>query len=254
MKKHFTLIELLVVIAIIAILAAILLPALNSARERGRTASCLNNLKQMGNAVAMYIGDTGYIPAGSGWKNSWSARLVPYLGGPAPISYDKGNPCYDRSVEIPMFACPSQVWRGTYNNYNTAWAHGKGVFSYNANNNLVRLFNGDGTESATGGRALNESKISNASSRWYAVDAGEDFKHDGTSLTLTIYNAYKQFAFRHPSSTGGQTIEEAARNTAGNGGTNMLFMDGHTATKNNPIPTAAEDKVFWSDDIRLAYW
>ena len=83
--QAFTLIELLVVISIISLLIAILLPALQSARDAGRSVACLSNLRQMGLASYAYAQDEdGWLPqamdSNDGWVDNWINQLTVYTG------------------------------------------------------------------------------------------------------------------------------------------------------------------------------
>jgi prepilin-type N-terminal cleavage/methylation domain-containing protein len=122
----FTLVELLVVIAIIGILIGLLLPAINSAREAGRRASCLNNLTQVGIALQNYESAHGTLPSGTVDKQgpvhnrpqgnhiSWLVQLLPYLEEGATFkhidlaagAYDKKNAPV-RAIRLPVLICPS---------------------------------------------------------------------------------------------------------------------------------------------------
>jgi prepilin-type N-terminal cleavage/methylation domain-containing protein/prepilin-type processing-associated H-X9-DG protein len=125
-RKAFTLIELLVVIAIIAILAGMLLPALARAKEKGRTARCISNVRQMALALTMYVEDHRFYPAcrytdNSGTVKSWYDSLASAL-----TSWTNQN---------SVFKCPSFKYKHADSLGDSGRAKNTSVGSYGYNAN-----------------------------------------------------------------------------------------------------------------------
>ncbi|MGL4514663.1 MAG: DUF1559 domain-containing protein [Lacipirellulaceae bacterium] len=131
-RRGFTLVELLVVIAIIGILVALLLPAVQAARESARRNACLNNMKQVGLGIHGYEGSNRALPIGSTYAGlprsqkygTWASLILPYLEEQA--AYDRffwKSPLFERApatnneriaaeTVLPVYTCVSDERSG----------------------------------------------------------------------------------------------------------------------------------------------
>jgi prepilin-type N-terminal cleavage/methylation domain-containing protein/prepilin-type processing-associated H-X9-DG protein len=196
-RRGFTLIELLVVIAIIAVLIALLLPAVQAAREAARRSQCINNLKQLGLAVANYNDTQGSLPptggtgtgvAGTGQSDfSMKGRILPYLEQTAvhnainySFRFNEAHNLTATTASINSYLCPSD---GNNPNYTvtTTWASGVpyGQTNYGNNIGVCRSLNGgmfDGPAWWLGSTAGGTTRVSTPVATMAAIS-------DGTSNT-----------------------------------------------------------------------
>ena len=217
-QSGFTLIELLVVIAIIAILAAILLPALQQARRRGQGTGCLNNMKQLHLFYARYA-DTHsemVLPAYMPGVGMWDDYLLKYGWIPFPKKITKGDKGY---YDVAIYNCPSNKRQTSHHNgYPVFQSYGYNYYLgfYSAVQSNPRNKMGDATylkKTSQQNKHVKDTILFVDKWTMIGLPGVESVTFDIPLARYSTNISYGKFA-AHP------------------GGANMLMMDGHAETRN----------------------